>query len=94
MVVLKLKPELINKIILCGIPIRDFLKGDEKYFEPLKKFPSDKILCIQNKDDNNGSYEEVDKFLHSLNPNLKIISQPRSDHEYPYLDEFVDFLSK
>ena len=94
MVILNSKPELINKIILCGIPIRDFLKGDEKYYEPLRKFQLDKVLCIQNKDDNHGSYEDVEKFLHSLNPNLKIISQPRADHEYPYLDIFIDFLSK
>ena len=94
MVVLRLKPESINKIILCGVPICDFLKGDEKYYEPLRKYQSDKILCIQNKDDNHGSYDNVEKFLHSLNPNLKTISQPRSDHEYPYLDKFIDFLSK
>lgn len=94
MVIIKLTPELINKIILCGVPTHDFLVGDEKYYEPLIKFPPSKILCIQNKDDNHGSYKEVEKFLHSLNTNLKIISQPRSDHEYPYLDVFIDFLSK
>lgn len=94
MVILKLKPELVNKIILCGVPIYDLPEGDEKCYEPLRKFPPEKILCIQNKDDNHGSFREVEKILHSLNPNLKIISQPRSDHDYPYPNEFIEFLSK
>jgi len=94
MVVLKLKPNLINKIVLCGLPIREFHPGDEKYFEPLRSFPSDRVLCIQNKDDIHGNFEEAEKFIHSLNPSIKIISEPRADHEYPYLNEFIDFLSK
>jgi len=92
MVILKLKPELINKIILCGVPIYDLREEDSKYYDVLVNFPTDKILCIQNIDDTHGSYEEVEKFLHSFNPNLKIISKPRSDHEYPYSEDFINFL--
>ncbi|KKU56702.1 hypothetical protein A3H89_03210 [Candidatus Amesbacteria bacterium RIFCSPLOWO2_02_FULL_48_11] len=90
--VLKQKPDLVNKVIFCGIPILDFKPGDETYYQPLKTFPSDKILCIQNADDNHGGYTQAEKFLHSLNPNLKIISKPRSDHEYPYIEDFIAFL--
>lgn len=94
MEVIKQKPELVNKVILCGVPIRDFNPSDENYYEPLKLFPTDKVLCIQNENDNHGSYAEAVKFLHTLNPNLKIISKPRSDHEYPYSDDFMKFFSE
>jgi len=94
MIILKSKPELINKIILCGIPITDLRKDDEKYYEQLAIFPSDKLLCIQNIDDNHGSYIAVEKFLHSLNPDIKMISTPRANHEYPYSKLFLDFLNK
>ena len=92
MMVLEKKPALINKIILCGIPVLDFHSGDEKQYKILKTFPSDKIICFQNESDNHGSYYEVEKFLHSINPAIKIISKPRSDHEYPYAEEFSDLL--
>jgi predicted alpha/beta hydrolase family esterase len=94
MVVLKLKPDSVNKIILCGVPIRDFLKGDEKYYEILTGFPSEKFICFQNKEDKHGSYKEVKKFLLSINQKLDIVSKPRSDHEYPYAKDFMDFLRK
>lgn len=86
------KPDSINKVILCGIPVADFTSGDEKRYEPLKYLPSDKCLCIQNESDNHGSYLEVKRFLRSINPNVNIISKPRSDHEYPYFDDFSSFL--
>jgi predicted alpha/beta hydrolase family esterase len=94
MMVLKLKPEYINKIILCGVPINDFLEGDQKYYGPLKEISSEKFVCYQNEKDNHGSYQEVEKFIHSLNQKINIVSKPRSDHEYPYPDEFIDFLTK
>ena len=92
--VLKLKPDYINKIILCGVPINDFIKGDEKYYKSLKTFPQEKFICFQNEADNHGGYKEVERFLHSLNHNLLIVSKPRSDHEYPYPNDFIDFLTE
>lgn len=91
MVVLRRKPEMVNKLILCGIPINDFLPGNEKYYEVLRDFPAENILCIQNKDDNHGSYDGVEKFVHSINPAIKIISKDRADHEYPYSEDFIVF---
>lgn len=92
--ILESKPDLVDKVILCGVPVRDFEKGDENLYESLRIFREDKILCIQNSDDNHGSYAEVEKFLHSINPRLVVISKPRSDHEYPYTDDFINFLQQ
>ncbi|KKT73934.1 MAG: hypothetical protein UW69_C0052G0007 [Microgenomates group bacterium GW2011_GWA2_44_7] len=90
--VIKQKPNSVNKLILCGIPTRDLNPGDQIYYVPLKSFPPDQVLCLQNENDNHGSYAEAEKFIHSLNPDLKVISKPRSDHEYPYSDDFISFL--
>ena len=94
MIIVKLKPDLVNKVILCGVPVRDLEKEDKNFYEPLRTFPEDKILCIQNSDDPHGNYAEAEKFLHSINSRLKIISKPQSDHEYPYTDDFINFLQK
>lgn len=94
MVILKLSPETVGKLILCGVPIIDFHPSDEEYYQPLKNYQPENFLCFQNEDDNHGKYNEVKKFLRSLNQRLEIISKPRSDHEYPYGKEFIDFLKK
>lgn len=92
MAILKLRPEMVNKIILCGIPFKDFLSNDERRYELLKDFSVDSILCIQNEQDSYGSFIKAESFVHAINPNIKIISKPRDDHYYPYPDEFVKFL--
>ena len=92
MCVIEKKLESIDKIILCGIPIHDFHSGDENCYEQLKTFPAGRVLCIQNVNDNHGSYAEVRKFLHVINPLINIVSKSRSDHEYPFLEEFENFL--
>lgn len=92
--VLKEKPNLINKLFICGIPLRDMEATDKENYKVLKDFPVDKIMCIQNENDNHGSFVEAEGFLHSINPKIKIISKPRDDHNYPYPEEFVVFLDK
>lgn len=92
MKILKLKQKLLNKIILCGIPIYDFKPGDEKFYQVLESINEDNILCLQNENDNHGTFSDVEKFVHSINPNIKIISRPRSDHDYPYFEDFAEFL--
>jgi len=92
MKILKLKLKLINRIILCGIPLNDFHPGDKEFYEALKLLDEKNILCIQNENDNHGTFFDVEKFVHAINPNIKIISKPRSDHEYPYFEDFAVFL--
>jgi len=92
MKILKLKPQLINKIILCGIPIYDFKPGDGKFYQVMESISADNILCLQNENDNHGSFIDVEKFIHAINQKVKIVSKPRSDHDYPYSDDFIKFL--
>lgn len=92
-VVLQRKPELVNRLILCGIPINDFLPGNEKHYEVLKDFPAEHVLCIQNREDNHGSFAKVEKFVRALNPIIQILPKERQDHEYPYPEDILNFLS-
>jgi len=85
--------EQIVKIIFCGIPLRGFADATKARFkETLSVFPHDKIVCFQNENDPFGSFEKVRKFIKKVNPGIETIEKPRSDHEYPYFDDFASFL--
>jgi predicted alpha/beta hydrolase family esterase len=94
MAILKLQSSLVNKIILCGIALNDFSEDDQKEFLVLKNLPPENILCIQNVDDTHGSFAKVETFIHDINSNIKIISKPRDDHNYPYSIDFIEYLNK
>lgn len=94
-VALKLIPRIfsqVNKVILCGIAsVVD--EGREELLQALLKIvPIENILCIQNENDKYVPFIEAQKFYHSIDPKLKVISKARSDHEYPYSGDFKDFL--
>lgn len=92
MIVLRLKSRIINKLILCGIPLTDLNETNKLMYEPLKRFSGSDVLCIQSQNDNHGSHLEAEKFVHSINPKIRIISKPRDDHNYPYPEDFINFL--
>ena len=86
-------PSQINKVILCGIA--SVANEDRKsLIETLvSNIPVENILCIQNDNDKYVKFSEAEKFYHSVEPQLKVISKPRSDHDYPYPGDFQEFLS-
>lgn len=92
--ILKTKPNLINKLFISGIPLNDIEENDKESYKVLRDFPNDRTICIQNENDNHGSFDETKKFLDFINPNIKIISKPRDDHDYPYPQEFINFFSE
>ena len=91
--VIKLLSQPPEKIIFCGLPINDFLPKNDTYYDLLKSFPAQKILCLQNESDPHGSSAMAEEFYGKLNPKIKIVPMPRSDHEYPYPEEFKKFLA-
>ena len=88
------KENKINKIIFNGIPLNDLKEEDFEVYKVLKDFDLDKTLFIQNEEDIHGNHKEVSEFLKKINPKVKVISKPGDTHEYPYWDEFRDFLQK
>ena len=91
--VLQQIPKQIKKIILCGIPST----SDERlelFKKSLADFPTGDIVVFQNAKDPLGSYEEVKKFMGKVNPKIKVIKMPRSDHHYPYPSEFRSLLKR
>ncbi len=86
-------PDKIERVVLCGIPLNDLDEGDkEVYKRVLSSFPAEKIICYQNANDPHGSFQEAEKFLTKIKPDIKVISKERDDHEYPYYDDFTEFL--
>jgi len=85
-------PGQISKVILCGIPT----VSEERlkiFREAFSKFPSEKVTVFQNEKDPFASLEEVKAFMKKVNPEIKVRAMPRSDHHYPYYEEFQLFLS-
>jgi len=82
----------IEKIILCGIPSVS-TEREKLFASSLLAFPSEKIICFQNKNDPFTSYKEVRKFMLGINPKIKVFEKPRSDHHYPYYKDFQNFIS-
>jgi hypothetical protein len=70
------------------------LKENEKEIlkSALKLVSPENIICFQNEEDPHGDFEQAKKFLSDVNPEILIISKPRSDHEYPYFDDYKKFL--
>lgn len=83
----------IKKIIFCGIPLRGFGDKTRKLFkEELGSFPSQKLIVFQNEKDPFGRYEIVKKFVEGINKKIKVVKKKRSDHNYPYFEDFGKFL--
>lgn len=84
-------PERIQKIILCGIPTvsEERLKISKEAFS---SFPPEKIIVFQNQKDPFATDVEVKEYMGKVNPKIKVISKERSDHHYPYYEEFQKFL--
>jgi pimeloyl-ACP methyl ester carboxylesterase len=88
-------PEKIRKVIFCGLPLNGMAEeGKEVIKAALKLIPPQDIICFHNEEDPVGGLNQVKKFLSEINPNINLTVKPRTDHEYPYFDEFRDFLIK
>ncbi len=86
-------PEKINKVILNGICLNDLGEDDKEIIKAaLKLIPPENIICYQNEDDPHGNLEQAKNFLSGIDSEIVIISKDRDDHEYPYFEEFHDFL--
>lgn len=83
----------VEKIIVCGFPIKDFTAEELARYKVLASFPTEMVLCFQNSNDNHGSYNEARALLDNINPTIKLIKKEASDHNYPYSQDFKEFLS-
>ncbi len=82
---IKLVPDKIEKVILCGIPLHDINSEDVELIKSSINSLKDKITIFQNDNDPHGSYEEVKDFGN-------VIKKESSDHNYPYFEDFNKIL--
>ncbi|HWA51724.1 MAG TPA: hypothetical protein VG895_01560 [Patescibacteria group bacterium] len=85
--------DVVGKIIMCGVPVNDIDENDLSFYKILADVKAEDILVFQNSEDEHGQFEKTRRFLNEINPNIKIIEKPGSTHDYPYFDEFKEFLS-
>jgi predicted alpha/beta hydrolase family esterase len=84
----------VGKVIFCGIASINGHDREESLKKVLNTIPVKDILCIQNENDRFVIYKDAERFYHSINPDIKVISKHRSDHDYPYYEDFKAFLRK
>lgn len=81
----------VNKIIFCGIPLNDMDENDHAQYKILTKLKN--IIVFQNDKDTHGDYSQVKEFLGKINSQIKIIEKIGDTHEYPYYEDFKEFLT-
>jgi hypothetical protein len=88
----------IKKLIICGIPLKDFPFGDlEKRYQVLASLNPENVIVFQNEFDNHGTHEKVKDFLTKIAPAIQVIKKTgehSQTHHYPYPQDFKDFLLK
>jgi len=82
----------IGKIVLCGIPINDLSEDDLEKYRGLSDINSENIICFQNSTDSHGSYDQIKDFLKNISSEIEVISKPGGSHDYPYTQDFIEFL--
>lgn len=77
----------LGKVILCGIPIDPL-----GYRRGLKTIGSGKLLVIQNSKDPFMPYRAIRTYMKILDKNIKVVKKPSDTHDYPYYEDFAEFL--
>lgn len=83
----------VNKIILCGIPTAGKGKNAQKNYESYSHFNPANLLVLQNESDPFAAFDKIANFMKFINPEIIVRKMPRSDHNYPFPQEFAEFLS-
>jgi predicted alpha/beta hydrolase family esterase len=93
MKVLQSKSNLVPKLVLNGIPMKGLSDDDKKMYQSqLTNLDPKKLLVIQNQNDHWGKYDEVKDFMNAINPKINVVSKPRDDHSYLYVEDYIRFL--
>lgn len=88
-------PSQINKVILCGVPTKGESDAAKKtYSSGLSVLSPAQVMVFQNTKDPFASFSDIKKFIGRLSPKIKIVEKPRSDHHYPYSEDFQKFLQR
>jgi hypothetical protein len=83
------------KIIFCGLPLTDLNQLDQGQFKNnLSGINIDTFVCFQNSKDPHGGYDEARVFLTEINMRFKVVMKDGDTHDYPYYEEFKEFLVK
>lgn len=85
-ILIKINPEQINKVIFCGIPVKDVSSDELELIRSACQSLGDKITIIQNSNDPHGTFDEVKDFGN-------VIQKDNDTHDYFYFEDFVSTIS-
>ncbi|KKQ75864.1 MAG: hypothetical protein US96_C0003G0022 [Candidatus Woesebacteria bacterium GW2011_GWB1_38_5b] len=85
---------IVNKLILCGIPLHDISDEDTQRFKTLSTVPLQNIILFQNEYDPHGSFTQISSFAGKIGLDVELVKKPGDDHNYPYYEDFREFLGK
>ncbi|EKD96445.1 MAG: hypothetical protein ACD_24C00043G0002 [uncultured bacterium] len=77
----------LNKVILCGIPF-----DPVGYLSGINMLGAEKLIIIQNSQDPFMPYSVINKFVKIINKEIRVVRKEAENHDYPYYDEFINFL--
>lgn len=86
------RPEVIDRLVLCGLPLNDLTPADIEPYRHLDRLDPKKVLVLQNNADPHGNDTQVAALFNQLGLRLTLTSRIAADHEYLYLDEIKKFL--
>ena len=77
----------LNKVILCGIPF-----DPVGYLSGINMLGAEKLIIIQNSQDPFMPYSVINKFVKIINKEIRVVRKEAENHNYPYYDDFINFL--
>lgn len=85
-------PELIEKIVLCGIPLNDIEDEKAEEYRSLAKLKPSRVLGLQNDNDPHGTYQQVSELMADYLLSYQLIKEHANNHEYLYFEQINTFL--
>lgn len=82
---------IINKVILCGIPLNDIQNEDKTAYDKLSSVNPNMVIIFQNNEDPHGNFSEIHTFIGRINSKIVVVNKKTVTHDYPYYKEFVEF---
>jgi pimeloyl-ACP methyl ester carboxylesterase len=82
-------PEQVNKVILCGIPMDPLA-----YLKGIKQINSKDLIIFQNSKDPLMPYFLIEKYIHLIDKNIKVVEKDADNHDYFYFEDFLGFLNQ
>jgi predicted alpha/beta hydrolase family esterase len=85
--------DLVNRLVILGIPISDLHPEDPPTYKNLDVLGSEKVSVFQNDQDPHGTFDQAVGMFKNIGLGIEITKMPAADHEYLYPEEVKKVVS-